>query len=101
LGEGAAEIVPLITEAFNWQHGTFLGQRSAARRPAAITGKVGQLRRDPMREMRVLRLPHRRDYFAHWLQMGTHSSASKLPKIFLRQLVSPGQERQVSVAGLW
>ena len=41
-------IVPLVTEAFGWQHGTFLGATVASETTAAITGKVGQQRRDPM-----------------------------------------------------
>jgi hypothetical protein len=43
-----AGIVPLATEAFDWQHGTFLGATVCSETTAAITGKVGQLRRDPM-----------------------------------------------------
>lgn len=72
--------VPLVFEARDWVHGTFVGTTMASETTAAAAGKVGELRRDPMAMLPFIGY-HAGDYFAHWLDIGKKSGA-KLPKVF-------------------
>ncbi len=73
--------VPLVTQAFDWEHGVFLGSIMASETTAAATGAVGQLRFDPMAMLPFCGY-NMGDYFAHWLEVGESTDAAKLPKIF-------------------
>ncbi|WP_214416523.1 phosphoenolpyruvate carboxykinase (GTP) [Sphaerisporangium fuscum] len=80
-GGRRATAVPLVTEAFSWQHGVFLGANVASEKTAAAEGKVGELRRDPFAMLPFCGY-NMGDYFAHWVKIGQTADKDKLPRLY-------------------
>ncbi len=80
-GGRRATNVPLVTEAFDWQHGTFLGSIMSSEKTAAAAGTVGEVRFDPFAMLPFMGY-NVGDYIGHWLGIGEAADADKLPKLF-------------------
>ena len=80
-GGRRSTVVPLVTEALDWEHGVFLGSVMGSEKTAAAAGTVGELRFDPFAMLPFCGY-NMADYFAHWLKIGRQADPAKLPKIF-------------------
>jgi phosphoenolpyruvate carboxykinase (GTP) len=81
-GGRRASTVPLVTEAFDWEHGVFLGATMSVETTAAAAGEVGKLRFDPMAMLPFCGY-NMADYLRHWLRQASEQDPQKLPRIFL------------------
>jgi phosphoenolpyruvate carboxykinase (GTP) len=73
--------IPLANEAFDWEHGVFMGSSCGSETTAAALGPAGVLRRDPFAMLPFCGY-NMGDYFAHWLSFAQRTDRAKLPKVY-------------------
>ncbi|MDN6262196.1 phosphoenolpyruvate carboxykinase (GTP) [Corynebacterium casei] len=90
-GGRRASTVPLVTQSFDWNHGTMIGSLLASGQTAASAeAKVGSLRHDPMAMLPFIGY-NAGDYLQNWIDMG-NKGGDLLPKIFLVNWFRRGED---------
>jgi len=89
-GGRRATVVPLVAEARDWEHGTFMGSIISSEKTAAAAGKIGELRRDPMAMLPFCGY-NMGDYWNHWLDIGQKQGA-QMPLVYYVNWFRKGDE---------
>lgn len=73
------DLIPLIYMSYSWEHGVLIGAMERVETTAAVVGKVGVIRNDPMANRPFV--PYNMaDYFDHHLKMG--KKVANMPDVF-------------------
>ncbi len=79
-GGRRTSVVPLVTQALDWDHGVYMGATASSEATAAALDVKSKLRRDPFAMLPFCGY-NMADYWQHWFDMGDRLGA-KSPAIF-------------------